>query len=181
VWLVLISGCASNQATSADSIVIQEQLDHYQFSVPKSALLMSLPKQDLIIHSNNKGGATANPRYFYLQNASGSTIFSGWFEPEEKYQALSTSFKQEMAGLKKSGFGDPQGVESTELGQWQVIVYHFSIPSGSSVHLRASYLAAGTWIDLHISISSAQPLLQSKADLLDMLRSISIVEKTFQS
>jgi hypothetical protein len=49
------------------------------------------------------------------------------------------------------------------------------------VHLRASYLAAGTWIDLHISISSAQPILQTKADLLDMLRSITIVEKTFQS
>jgi hypothetical protein len=178
VALALISGCAAHQANVADSIVINEKSQQFEFTVPQSQLVMSLPKNDFMLSANKNGRATESPRYFYLQNEAANTIFSGWFEPAERYQALSYSFKQEMAGLKKSGFGDPQGVEATELGQWKIILYYFPIPNGSSVHMRTSYLRAGTWIDLHVSITSEQQVSEAKAALLDLLSSINVTEKT---
>jgi len=51
-----------------------------------------------------------------------------------------------------------------------------SSPVGSNSHVRAHWVQAGTWIDLHIStIQSASA--ESRNKLLEMLRSIEVREK----
>jgi len=65
-------------------------------------------------------------------------------------------------------------------GPWEVVTYDIDIPDlkGTSVHLRAERVLAGTWIDLHLSTASpSPPPAKLRAELLDALRHVEVVEK----
>jgi hypothetical protein len=60
--------------------------------------------------------------------------------------------------MQRSGWPAPQEVENSDLGPWRSIVYHYVLPKGgTSAHVRATFIGAGTWIDLHASVSGAGP------------------------
>jgi hypothetical protein len=158
-------------------LVINDVGPSFELTVPVSQLILSVPKNGLAIGSNKRGGATESARYFYLTNAAEGVIISGWFEPAARYVDLGDSWSQEMEKMKKSGFPHPQDVERSEIGTWRAILYNYALPNGSSAHARASYVGAGTWIDLHASISSARPGSENRKQVEALVRSMQIREK----
>ena len=165
-------------AVAEDSrIVIKDAGNSYELTVPVSRLILSVPKGALTIGSNKHGGGTESPRYFFLNDAAEGVIISGWFEPAARYSDLGDSWRQEMEHMKKQGLPSPENVERSEIGTWLAILYNFPLPKGTSAHVRASYVAAGTWIDLHASISSTRPGSELRKQVEAIVRSIQIRQK----
>jgi hypothetical protein len=180
-WLSIVLCVAVSSTTLAGAedsrLVIKDVGNTFELTVPVSRLILSVPKGGLAIGTNKRGGGTENPRYFYLTDAGEGLIVSGWFEPSARYTDLGDSWKQEMEHMKKQGFPAPENVERSEIGTWRAILYNFPLPNGSSAHVRASYLGAGTWIDLHASISSTRPGSESRKQVEALVRSMQIREK----
>ena len=158
-------------------LAIEDAGNSFELTVPVSRLILSVPKGGLGIGRNKRGGATESARYFYLTDAEDGVVVSGWFEPAARYIDLGDSWRQEMEHMKKKGFPAPQDVEPSEIGKWRAILYNFPLPNGTSAHVRASYIGAGTWIDLHASISSARPGSESRKQVEALVRSMQIREK----
>jgi hypothetical protein len=180
-WLSIVLCVAASSTTLAGAedsrLAIKDVGNTFELTVPVSRLILSVPKGGLAIGTNKRGGGTENPRYFYLTDAGEGLIVSGWFEPSARYTDLGDSWKQEMEHMKKQGFPAPENVERSEIGTWRAILYNFPLPNGSSAHVRASYLGAGTWIDLHASISSTRPESESRKQVEALVRSMQIREK----
>ena len=63
-------------------------------------------------------------------------------------------------------------------GPWEVVAYDVPVPAGgTSAHLRAERVQAGTWIDLHLSSTSVRPPATLRSELMTMLRQVEVVEK----
>jgi len=174
---LLLVACASTGPTAAHRIAIGDTGEKLEVTVPLSKLIMSLPKGELRLVEKNQGGATASPRYFYLEDRSSGTILSGWFEPAERVSDLQASWTTEMDNLRKRGFGPAQDVESGSVGPMRTILYALPAPRGSSVHIRASYVRAGTWVDLHASVTRDIPAAAARERVLALMRSIEFREK----
>jgi len=72
----------------------------------------------------------------------------------------------------------PTRVEMLRNGPWEVVAYDVPVPGGgTSAHLRAERVQAGTWIDLHLSTTSARSPAVLRAELLAALRQVQVVEK----
>ena len=163
--------------TGDSHLDIKDAGNSFELTVPLSRLILSVPKSGLAIRTNKRGGATGSARYFYLADAAGDVIVSGWFELAHRYTDLENSWKQEMDQMKKRGSPTPEDVERSELGPWRAILYNYSLPNGSSAHIRATYLGAGTWIDLHASVSSARKSIETRKQVVALVRSIQVREK----
>jgi hypothetical protein len=157
-------------------IEIKDAGNSFELSVPVSRLVLSVPKGGLAI-GNNKRGATDSARYFYLADREGGVTLSGWFEPARRYTDLEGSWRAEMEHMKKRGFPPPEDVEHSELGPWRSILYNYSPPNGSSAHVRATYIGAGTWIDLHASVISVRPSSETRKQVVALVRSMQVREK----
>jgi hypothetical protein len=64
-------------------------------------------------------------------------------------------------------------------GPWDVVAFDVSlpVPGFTSAHVRAERVQAGTWIDLHLSTTSARPPATLRAELLAALSQVEVVEK----
>lgn len=173
--VALLTGCAA-QATAADRISIKEVGSTLELTVPKSRLVLSVPKGTFSIATNQQGGATDNPRYFFLQDPVTGAVLSGWFEPAERFTDLEQSWKKEMEGLKANGFGDPKNVQASEIDGWKTISYDIPVGTENSSHVRATYIDAGTWIDLHASVSTKQPS-DTRSRVVALMKSIHVRQK----
>ena len=108
---------ADSLAAPEDSrLAITEAELAFELTVPLSRVVPSVPKGGLTIGTDPRGDATANPRYFYLNDTAGGVIVSGWFEPAERYKDLEASWRQEMEQMGKRGFPAAQDVERSDLG-----------------------------------------------------------------
>jgi hypothetical protein len=175
--LMLTTGCSTPIATPMDQIGINITQDRFEITVPKSQLLLSLPKGDLQAISNEGIGATASPRYFMLTGKASGSVVSGWFEPAERQRDLRTSWNIEMEGLKRNGFGPPTDVVESEINGMKAILYNVPLPKGSSAHARCSHLQSGTWIDLHLSVSGNKLPGESREQLIALLNSLRVTSK----
>lgn len=178
---------AIQKAEYSDTPVAAEQsrseLDFAQadgnivLSVPASRLSLSLPHGGLRVTHDRSGGATESPRYFKLEDPDTGTVVSGWFEPADRYMDLDKSFAGEMDQVKGI-LGPAQQVERSEINGWHVITYHFALPrGGTSANIRASYTGAGTWIDLHASVSTSAPADEARRRVRALLESVHVTEK----
>ena len=57
------------------------------------------------------------------------------------------------------------------------LLYDMALPGGSNSHLRAHWVQAGTWIDLHLSITSQRTSAENRALLKSVLKSIRVRQK----
>jgi len=60
-------------------------------------------------------------------------------------------------------------------------LYEIPLPDGVgegvNTHIRAELIKAGTWVDLHISITSRKSLADARKEALEFLKSIVVNEK----
>jgi hypothetical protein len=178
---VLLSACAGTPSAppdrSQESIAITTQGDNYVLTVPISRLTMTLPAGGFVRRESNIGGGTANPRYFYFEDRAAGVILSGWFEPDRLYEGAKAQWAKDTDAWKKRDLPEPRNVAFTKVGNWEVINYDIAIPRGTNTHIRAHLVQAGTWIDLHVSITSSGTSAENRAKLAALLRSISVRQK----
>jgi hypothetical protein len=173
-----LAGCEAPQMPAESSISIVAQGANYDVTVPKSRVVLVVPKADLRREAApSGGGASGSPRYFLFKGDD--LIVSGWIEPARLHTAsLDDSLKGEFAQLEKAGFGAPTNVEKMRVGSFDGVLYDVRIPVGNSSHIRATYLDADTWIDLHVSVSAKRSPAEVRAEVIDAVRRLAIVPKS---
>jgi len=178
---VLAAGCAtSGGPRSNESIEITETKSAYRLSVPVSQLALTLPRGNWSRKDKSAlGGGTANPRYFYFEDAKEeSLILSGWFEPDRLFSgSAAKQWERDAAGLKRTKLPQPVNVAFEKIGGWDTVLYDQVFSGAVSSHLRAHWVQAGTWIDIHISTTSDSSSAENRKKLRALLRGISVVEK----
>jgi len=167
----------SKEPAVSTTLQIRESAQGYELSVPSSRLVMTLPKS--LVRANNPfGGAANNPRYFYFVDHAAFLNLSGWFEPPQKFTSVKALWEGETREWARQGLPQPRDVSFEKIDKWEVVVYDMPSPIGSSAHIRAHWVQAGTWIEMHISITSKSTSAESRAKLLELLKAIQVKEKT---
>jgi hypothetical protein len=146
----------------------------FTFTVPQSRVIVKVSDPSL----RPDDAAPARPSYFKLTRRDPQLILSGWLEPASSYKGLKEFWQSESRSPAYAGALAPTRVEMLKTGPWDVIAFDVSVPGGgTSAHVRAERVQAGTWIDLHLSTTSARPPATLRAELLAVLRQVQVVEK----
>jgi hypothetical protein len=143
--------------------------------VPQSRVILKL--SDPSLRPDN--AAPARPNYFQLTRRDPQLILSGWLEPASSYKGLQEFWQSESRLPAYAGALAPTRVEMLKTGPWDVVAFDVSlpVPGFTSAHVRAERVQAGTWIDLHLSTTSARPPATLRAELLAALSQVEVVEK----
>ena len=174
VTFLVVIAFAQLAAQSNDSTLhITQTKDAYQLDVPVSKLTMTVPKGSL----ESKKGGSGSPRYFYFEDKNG-LIISGWFEPAESFAGIKKFWDSETNEWKRRGLPEPIDTSFQKVDGWDAIVYDIKMPKGTNSHIRAHWVQAGTWIDVHLSLTSTQSSSELRAKLQETLKSIQVKEKT---
>jgi hypothetical protein len=171
----LFANTSSNNSGAAkpDAIQINEAKENYELTVPVSRLFMSIPREGLTQVNQPHN----NPRYFYFEDRVRHLIISGWFEPEQRFSGVKKSWEDDTQTWNRKGLPEPKDVVFTKVGSWDAIIYEMPAPAGIDSHIRAHWLQAGTWIEIHLSTTSAGPSVDSRAKLHALLMRIQVKEK----
>jgi len=168
--VLALVGCATRDSAR---LAVVERDRSYELTVPVSRLIVIIPKAALV--PVNVGHES--PRYFYLRDKAGGLIISGWFEAAERYPGLQQLWSNDTAAWRRKGLSEPRNVRLSRLGSWEAIAYDMPVPAGTNSHLRAQRVQAGTWIDLHLSLTSTQSAAANQDALGKALAAIQVKEK----
>ena len=168
----------SKEPAVSTALQIRESAQGYELTVPAGRLVMTLPKGGLTRANNPFGGAANNPGYFYFADHKAFLNLSGWFEPQQKFTSVKALWESETTEWARRGLSQPKNVSFKKIDNWQIVVYDIPSPSGSSVHMRAHWVQAGTWIEMHISITSKSTSAKSRGKMMEMLKGIRVKERT---
>jgi hypothetical protein len=166
------AGGAAAPPQSDQALSVTESADTFRLSVPVSRLEMTIPKGAFSVARVPAGGATANPRYFQLDDAHG-VIVSGWFESAAGYKGIDAFWKGEAGALGGGRFA-PRNTKLTTVGKWETIFYDVDVPNITNTHIRAEWAEQGTWIDVHISVTTQEPNDVARDIALRVLNSIQV-------
>lgn len=160
-----------------DAIQVNRVGDLYRFSVPVSRLVLSIPAAGFTQRNMAVGGSTDNPRYFFLESPAEHINISGWFEPDSAYKGVKKHWEIDASAWKKRNLPEPRDVTFAKVGSWEAVYYDNELPVATNAHLRAHWVQAGTWIDIHLSIITKKPSKEARAQLETLLKSITVAEK----
>jgi len=167
----------TNAATEPDRLTITEGPEVYEVTVPVSRLVMTIPKEGFRQTDEPRSDATASRRYFYLRDTTTNVILSGWFEPQNEFPGMDKFWKAENAAWSQKKLPLPTDVVFKKLGGWDAIVYRMPPAGGSGSHIRAHWLQAGTWIDMHLSSHGKGSADENAERLATLLGRIRVSEK----
>ena len=159
-----------------DAIQITQSDTHYVLTVPVSRLVMQFPKGTLVLADPESGGGTNSPRYFYFKDRESPLIASGWFESQQGFAGIRKFWADEVASWNKR-LPEPQNVAFSKQGGWETIAYDFAVAGVTNTNLRAHWVQAGTWIDLHLSLTNRETAHEARARLNAFLANVSVSEK----
>jgi len=178
--LALAGACSTPSPRSNEAIQISESSTAYKLSVPVSQLAMTLPKGDWSRKDKSAlGGGTSTPRYFYFEDQKEeSLILSGWFEPDRLFSgSAAKQWEKDLPGLKKAKLPPPVNIAFERIAGWDAVMYDQVFSGIVSSHVRAHWVQAGTWIDLHLSTTTERSSAENRKKLKALLRTISVTEK----
>jgi len=161
-----------------DAIQVSQKGNNYVLTVPVSRLTMNIPRFGLVQEDNQAKGSTDNPRYFYLKDPNTGLLISGWFEPEKGYPGIQDFWKDETKSWKENRKPGAHNVSITKIGNWDAVLYDMKIFGGVQGHIRAHWVQAGTWIDIHLSIHTTQTSQETREILISFLKKIVVKVKT---
>jgi tetratricopeptide (TPR) repeat protein len=164
-------------ALEVDRLTITERPEVYELTVPVSRLVMTIPKEGFRQKDEPRSDATASRRYFYLRDTSTNVIVSGWFEAQEEFPGMDKFWKDENAAWSEKKLPLPIDVVFKKIGGWDAIVYRLPTVGGSGSHIRAHWLQAGTWIDMHLSSHGEGSADENAERLAALLGRIRVSEK----
>ena len=158
------------------SIFTQQTKDSFELTVPASKLVASIPRGDLVM-GRNPSGEVENARYFFLEDEARQMIISGWFEPEQAFPGLKELWARDTAKWKSAGLPAPLAVSFARISDWEAVLYDMQLAAGSNSHIRAHWVQAGTWLDLHLSITSDRSPAENRRNLKSVLKAIRVRQK----
>jgi hypothetical protein len=166
----------SNDASASEggSIQVQDVDGGYRLSLPASRLVMTIPREGLKKAPNP---SSASPSYFYFIDEQQGLSVSGWFEPAEGFRGTRRFWDAETKEWKRRGIPGPQQVSFTKVGDWDAVLYDVPVSGGTNSHVRAHWVQAGTWIDLHLSLTSTLPSAASRTSLLELLKTVRVKQR----
>jgi hypothetical protein len=174
VFLFLLLSFVASAAPDDVTLQIKENTNNYVLSVPVSQLIMVIPKGSLARRINASGGATENPRYFYFQDKERALIISGWFESSQGYSSFRKSWGEEKESWRVRHLPLPVNEKTFTAKGWEAVAYDIPFPNGENTHIRAHWVEAGTWIDLHLSMTSESRNSAIQEQLLAVLNGIQV-------
>ncbi len=155
-----------------DALQITRTEQAYVLTVPASRLVMRIPLSGLSLTNSAIGGPIDNPRYFHFRDDTKQVIISGWVESDQAFPGLQKIWADEVTVSKKNGLADAQRVQFGRMGNWETIAYERAVPNFTNSHLHAHWVQAGTWIDLHVSLTASGSSQDARAKLESLLRAI---------
>ena len=178
----LLSADAVVSADSGDaSLVMKIEGDAIELTVPVSDISLTIPKGNLAPVEESSSGAQTSPRYFHLTDAGRGLSVSGWFEPANSFKGFEAFWKGEFSAMKQSGLIPTAAPTAVAVGDWAGAAYDISAPGGGSeyvnTHIRAELIKAGTWVDLHVSITAQKPVADARSEALEFLKGIVVTVK----
>jgi hypothetical protein len=178
--VLTFSVCAfgtGEQAPKEVTLQITEQAEKYVLTVPVSRLVMTIPKGGLTQRHNSLGGSADSPRYFFFEDDALHIIVSGWFESDDQFSGINKFWADEMAAWKQKNLPEAKDVSFENLGSWKAFLYDVEVPGNANSHIRAHWVQHGTWIDLHLSLTSSDSQKQRREKLRNALKAIQVSEK----
>lgn len=168
---------ASKSPVRPDALQITQTDQAYVLTVPASRLVMRIPLNGLSLTNSAIGGPADNPRYFHFRDDMKQVIISGWVESDQGFPGLQKIWADEVMVSKKNGLPEAQRVVFGRVGNWETIAYERAVPNSTNSHLHAHWVQAGTWIDLHVSLTTAGSSQDARAKLESLLRTIVVSQK----
>ena len=153
--------------------------DTYSLTVGVSRLELLVPKGDLVQLPARVGGSTDSPRYFQLGDLKHGLIISGWFESSNSYRGMDRYWEEQLAAWKDRNLPTPTNVSIERVGNWDAVFYQLLVSAGSSTHIRAHLIQAGTWIDVHVSVTTQNSAASNRLLAEALLRSLVVREKPY--
>jgi hypothetical protein len=170
-----VAALASEDASS--TLVVTNLQDSIELSVPVSTLTLVFPRGNLASVEEPRVGATASPRYFHLVDEKRGLVVTGWFESASSWDGFEKFWAGELRAMKNAGVSIRKAPDVVAAGPWLAAAYDVDLPrNGTSANVRAELIRAGTWIDIHISITSDLPQSEEREQAVQFLRSIAIKE-----
>jgi hypothetical protein len=169
----LLSSLRFERSATTDQALITSD-GPFTFTVPQSRVIVRVP--DLSLRPDN--AVRVGPRHFALSKREPHLILSGWLEPASSYKGLKEFWQSERRSPAYTGALAPTRVEMLRAGPWEVVAFDTPLSGGGTLaNLRAERVLAGTWIDLHVSTASEGPPAKLRAQLLDALKQVEVIEK----
>ncbi len=168
----------SDAVSKEQTISIREDKSDFMLTVPISKLTMTIPKAGLSNAKSRTGGSTDSPRYFLFEGKKEGINISGWFESDKSFTSAEKVWEDDTREWARGGLPTPTNVVFQKVGRWETVIYDYlPMSSVSNTHIRAQWVEAGTWIDLHISLTSDMPLAECRKRLMALLKRIKVGEK----
>jgi hypothetical protein len=174
-WLAFAS-TASVAASPDETLTVLKTGGSYALSVPVSHLVMTIPCGDLATVDEPRSGASASPRYFHLADSKRGIVISGWFESARSYKGFDSFWKGETSAWVTNRLPAPKNTLILKVDNWEAAFYDLDVPGSNNTNIRSEWVQLGTWIDLHISVTTAEPLDTARATALTLLKSIRMTE-----
>jgi hypothetical protein len=177
---VLITGYFVLAAAVEDpsgALVVTTQEDSIELSVPASRLILSFPRGGLAAVDEPRNGAAASSRYFHFNDEKRGLVVSGWFEPASSYVGFEKFWMEELLAMMKNGVPLREAPDVVKAGAWQAVAFNVGLPNGVSANVRAELISAGTWVDVHISVTSKGSPREAREQAVQFLNSIVAKEK----
>ena len=168
---------AGQQAPKEVSLQTTEQGEKYVLTVPVSRLVMTIPKGGLTRAQNSRGGSANSPRYFIFEDRALHLVVSGWFESDDHFLGIKQFWANEMAAWKRENLPEARDVSFEDFGSWKTILYDIAVPANGNSHIRAHWIQDGTWIDIHLSLTSKDSQTERRDRLRDALKAIQVSQK----
>ncbi|HSZ85221.1 MAG TPA: hypothetical protein VK787_04275 [Puia sp.] len=83
----------------------------------------------------------------------------------------------EKKSIISNGLSNPADITFLSINKWECVFYNIAIPKMTNAHMRAELNQDGTWIDLHISLTSPQPQKNARSIIENILKEIKVNEK----
>jgi hypothetical protein len=162
----------------SSTLVATNLQDSIELSVPVSKLTLVIPRGNLASVEEPRTGATAGPRYFHYVDEKRGLVLTGWFEAASSWSGFEKFWIGELRAMKNGGVSIRKAPDVVAAGPWQAAAYDVDLPKKvTSANVRAELISAGTWIDIHISVTSDLPESEERDQAVQFLRSIVVRER----
>ena len=179
--VLLIGLCRPTIATDSSSteLAVTFDGDHITMSVPVSRITISLPRGNLQRNEGASSGSAASPRYFRFDDPKQGIIVSGWFESANQFGGFEQFWKAEFQSMKRNGVNVKGIPDLVRVGPWIAAAYDVDVGAikGSNTHLRSELVEAGTWVDLHISVTEEGSIEDARKVALQLLKAVIVTER----
>jgi len=171
--------CIAADARDETALYVARHGGSYELSVPVSRLVMTVPQANFSRSDKPGSGAAHSRRHFLFEDKKQGLIVSGWFEPASSYSNFDKIWHDEKASWQSENLPAPANETRFKSGGWDAVAYDLVLQDGAanSPNIRAFWVEAGTWIDLHLSSASTATPEEQRRRLVKLLESIRVSQR----